>query len=116
MGVGSLHILYSLNLNGDLGGDPQILVTLYEQNNPFLGIFQLKSCLNIFETYSLLYVCVLKAFYLAIVLFELFVLGASTKRNIGSDGEPCCVGGSILSCCPRNPHGHERALKEEEKG
>jgi len=22
-------------------------------------------------------------------------------------------GGSILSCCPRNPHGHERALKEE---
>jgi len=22
--------------------------------------------------------------------------------------------GSILSCCPRNPHGHERALKEEE--
>jgi len=24
-------------------------------------------------------------------------------------------GGSILSCCPRNPHGHERALKEEEE-
>jgi len=23
--------------------------------------------------------------------------------------------GSILSCCPRNPHGHERALKEEEE-
>jgi len=23
-------------------------------------------------------------------------------------------GGSILSCCPRNPHGHKRALKEEE--
>jgi len=23
-------------------------------------------------------------------------------------------GGSILSCCPRNPHRHERALKEEE--
>jgi len=23
-------------------------------------------------------------------------------------------GGSILSCCLRNPHGHERALKEEE--
>jgi len=22
-------------------------------------------------------------------------------------------GGLILSCCPRNPHGHERALKEE---
>jgi len=22
-------------------------------------------------------------------------------------------GDSILSCCPRNPHGHERALKEE---
>jgi len=21
-------------------------------------------------------------------------------------------GGSILSCCPRNPHGHKRALKE----
>jgi len=25
-------------------------------------------------------------------------------------------GGLILSCCPRNPHGHERALKEEEVG
>jgi len=24
-------------------------------------------------------------------------------------------GGSVLSCCPRNPHGHERALKEEEE-
>jgi len=24
-------------------------------------------------------------------------------------------GGSILSCCPRNPHGHEWALKEEEE-
>jgi len=24
-------------------------------------------------------------------------------------------GGSILSCCPRNPYGHERALKEEEE-
>jgi len=24
-------------------------------------------------------------------------------------------GGSILSYCPRNPHGHERALKEEEE-
>jgi len=24
-------------------------------------------------------------------------------------------GGSILSCCHRNPHGHERALKEEEE-
>jgi len=24
-------------------------------------------------------------------------------------------GGSILSCCPRNPHGHERALKEEDE-
>jgi len=35
-------------------------------------------------------------------------LGASTKRNVGSGG------GSILSCCPRNPHGHERALKEEQ--
>jgi len=23
-------------------------------------------------------------------------------------------GGSILSCCPRNPYGHERALKEED--
>jgi len=23
-------------------------------------------------------------------------------------------GGSILSCCPRNPHGHDRTLKEEE--
>jgi len=24
-------------------------------------------------------------------------------------------GDSTLSCCPRNPHGHERALKEEEE-
>jgi len=24
-------------------------------------------------------------------------------------------GGSILSCCPRNHHGHEQALKEEEE-
>jgi len=24
-------------------------------------------------------------------------------------------GNSILSCCPHNPHGHEQALKEEEK-
>jgi len=24
-------------------------------------------------------------------------------------------GGSILSCCPRNLHGHERVLKEEEE-
>jgi len=37
-------------------------------------------------------------------------LGASTKRNVGS----VMCGDSILSCCPRNPHGHERALKEEE--
>jgi len=28
-------------------------------------------------------------------------LGASTERNVGSGG------GSILSCCPRNPHGYE---------
>jgi len=35
------------------------------------------------------------------------LLGASTKRNVESGG------GSILSCCPHNPHGHERALKEE---
>jgi len=25
------------------------------------------------------------------------------------------VCGSVLSCCPGNPHGHERALKEEEE-
>jgi len=36
-------------------------------------------------------------------------LGASTKQSVGSGG------GSILSCCPCIPHGHERALKEEEK-
>jgi len=34
--------------------------------------------------------------------------GASTKQNVGSGG------GSILSCCSRNPQGHERALKEED--
>jgi len=25
------------------------------------------------------------------------------------------VGGSILSCCHRHPHGHERVLKEDQK-
>jgi len=25
------------------------------------------------------------------------------------------AGGSILSCCPRKPHGHERDLKEKEE-
>jgi len=36
-------------------------------------------------------------------------LGASAKRNVGSGG------GLNLSCCSRNPHGNERALKVEEE-
>jgi len=36
------------------------------------------------------------------------LLGTSTKQNVGDSG------GFILSCCPRNPHGHEQGLKEEE--
>jgi len=37
MGVGSLHIFYSLNLSGGLGGTPQRLAIweIYYQNNPF---------------------------------------------------------------------------------
>jgi len=34
------------------------------------------------------------------------LLGASTKQNVGGNG------GSILSCCPHNPHRHEWALKK----
>jgi len=41
-------------------------------------------------------------------------VGSSTKRNIGGGVCGVMCGGSILNCCPRNPHGHE-ALKEEEE-
>jgi len=36
------------------------------------------------------------------------LLGASTKRWWWT----MMCGGSILSCCPHNPHKHEQALKE----
>jgi len=51
------------------------------QKNPFLGIFQLKFCLNTFETCSLLYVCVLKFSILAIILFECLLFDPSAKRG-----------------------------------
>jgi len=72
MGIWSLHIFYSLNLNGGLGLSPQRLATLgmYYQNNLFLGMFQLKLCLNTFVTCSLSYVRVLKFSILAVILFE----------------------------------------------
>jgi len=62
MGVRSLHILYSLNLNWGLGVSSQRLENLeiYYQNNSFLRMIYLKFCLNTFETCSLLYVRVLK--------------------------------------------------------
>jgi len=41
-------------------------------------------------------------------------LGTLTKRNVGGWWRTVMCGGSILSCCPRNPHGNERALQEEE--
>jgi len=42
------------------------------------------------------------------------LLGASTKRNVGggADRDVCQL--KIELACLRNPHGHERALKEEE--
>jgi len=43
--VGTLHIVYSLNLNGGLRASPQRLATLgiYYQKNQLLGLFQLNS-------------------------------------------------------------------------
>jgi len=46
------------------------ILGIYYQNNSFLGMFQLKFCLKTFETYSLLYVSVLKCSILAIILFK----------------------------------------------
>jgi len=45
-----------------LGAEPQRLAILgiYYQNNPFLGMFQLKFCPKIFETCLIVYVSVLK--------------------------------------------------------
>jgi len=62
---------------------PQRLATLriYCQNNPFLVMFQLKFCLKIFETCSLLYVSVLKCSILAIILFEYLLLDPSVKKR-----------------------------------
>jgi len=50
IGVGPLHILYSLNLNGGLGASHKRLATLRIccQNNPFLDMFQLKFRLKTF--------------------------------------------------------------------
>jgi len=83
VGVWSLHIFYSLNLNGGLGASSQRFATLgiYYQNNPFLGIFQLKFCLKTFETCSLLYISVLKCSILAIILFEYLSVDPSAKRG-----------------------------------
>jgi len=52
-----LLIIYLFNISGVLGADPQRLAIswIYYQNNRFLGMFQLKFCLNTFET-CLLYV------------------------------------------------------------
>jgi len=38
----------------------------------------------------------------------------STKRNVRGDGGPWYVAAQPWTCCPRNPHGHERARKEED--
>jgi len=83
MGVWSLRILYSLNLNGGLGVSPQRLATLgiYYQNNPFLGMFQLKFCLKTFGTCSLLYISVFKSSILAIILVEYLLFDPSAKKR-----------------------------------
>jgi len=62
------------DLNGGLRASRQRLATLgiYYENNPFLGMFQLKFSLKSFETCSLLYISVLKCSILAIILFEYF--------------------------------------------
>jgi len=83
MGVGSLHMSYSLNINGGLGTSPQRLATLeiYYQNKPFLGMLQPNFYLNTFETCLLLSVCILKFSILAIILLEYLLLHPSTKRG-----------------------------------
>jgi len=44
---------------------------IFYQNNPFLGMFQLKFCLKTFETYILLYVSsVFQCSILATILFK----------------------------------------------
>jgi len=68
-----LHILLSFYLDGGLGGGAPGVRRFWGinyQNNPFLGMFQLKFCLKTFETCSLLCVSVLKCRILAIILFK----------------------------------------------
>jgi len=64
------------------GASLQCLATLriYYQNNPFLGMFQLKFGLNTYETCSLLYVCVFKFSILAWASAEV-LLDTSAKRG-----------------------------------
>jgi len=54
---------------------------IYYQNNPFLGMCQVKFCLNTLESCTLLYVCVLQCSILAIILFEYLSLDPSAKKN-----------------------------------
>jgi len=81
--------LYSLHLNEGLRASPRLLAILgiYYQNKPFLGMFQLKFCLNSFETCLLLFVCILKFSILAIILFKYLLLDPSVKSG------PNCPGG-----------------------
>jgi len=46
------------------------ILGIYYQNNPFLGMFQLKFYIETFEACSLLYVSDLKCSILAIALFK----------------------------------------------
>jgi len=46
------------------------IVGIYFQNNPFLGLFQLKFFPKNFKTCSLLYVSVIKCNILAIIYFK----------------------------------------------
>jgi len=80
---------------GVWGASPQRLATLgiYCQNNPFLSMFQLKFCLNIFETCLLLNVCILKFSILAIILFEYLLLDPSAR------GGPNCPGAKKFQGC-----------------
>jgi len=72
MGVWSLHILYSLNLNGGLGRAPVFGYfgdILGYQNNPFLGMSQPKFCLKTYET-CLLLLCYV---YVSVLIFVSFL-------------------------------------------
>jgi len=67
-------MLLSFKLNGVLEADPPALDSfffwIYYQNNPFLGMFQLKLCPKTFENCLLLQASVLKSNILAIIFFQ----------------------------------------------